>query len=115
MNKSCSLQETRRPFRPPQRARSLVDLSFLLSIKNSLTTCEKVGMRFSKSFIDIPVSPRNIRGDFIAFSRFERVENIKKIVRIQKEGDELLLFLYFSIFCKFFFGDFGILVIMERV
>lgn len=26
--------------------------------------------------IDIPVSPRKIRGDFIAFSRFESVENI---------------------------------------
>jgi hypothetical protein len=74
-----------------------------------------VGMRFSKSVTDIPVSPRKIRGDFIAFSRFERVENIGLRIKRQKEGDELLLFLHFSLFCKFFFGDFGILVIMERV
>jgi hypothetical protein len=75
----------------------------------------KVTRRFSKSLTDIHVSPRKIRGDFMAFSRFERFENMDPRVKVQKEGAGPPLFLHFPVFCKFFFGIYDDMVIMELV
>jgi hypothetical protein len=51
----------------------------------------------------------------MAFSRFERFENMDPRVKVQKEGAGPPLFLHFPVFCKFFFGIYDDMVIMELV